>query len=242
MKKIILILIGVFLIAFDGKVEPINEYDIKSAISGRVVLANKNLEAKNLKNELVVKVDDYQNKVDLENLKTNAKLLEKEIKNQEEIVKRKNDIYQRYKNLKTKSKTSKDLKFFDYIASYNQLLSLKSQYSNTLANIKKLQDLINKKSIKISGYLYKLYTQKGDYLTPGKIVAKVYDISKQKIDIYVPIDFDLKGKKVFINGKKSNFKIYKKWIVTDDNYVTSYKVELIGNGLKFGDIVKVELK
>ncbi|EDM23040.1 hypothetical protein [Caminibacter mediatlanticus] len=242
MKKILFFVVVIYLFAFDGKVEPFMEYDIKSAVGGEVVLVNKNLEAKNLKNQIILKVDDYQDKINLENLKINANLLKKQIKNQEEIVKRKKDIYEKYKTLKTKSQTEKDLKFFDYIASYNQLLTLKSQYENTISNIKKLQDTINKKSIKVSGYLYKLYTQKGDYLVPGKLVAKVYDISKQKIDIYVPIDFKLDGKDVYINGKKSNFKIYKKWKVTDENYITSYKVELVGNGLRFGDIVKVDLK
>ena len=62
--------------------------------------------------------------------------------------------------------------------------------------------------------------------------------------IYVPIDEidKIKNKYIYINGKKSEFKIYKIWNVPDTQYVTSYKVELVGNGLKFGDIVKVEFK
>jgi len=72
-------------------------------------------------------------------------------------------------------------------------------------------------------------------------VARGYDISKQKLYIYVPIDKidSIKNKKVYINKKRSNFKIYKIWKIPDDKYITSYKVELIGKGLKFGDIVNV---
>ncbi len=52
----------------------------------------------------------------------------------------------------------------------------------------------------------------------------------------------IKNKVVYINGKKSNFKISKIYKVTDPKYITSYKVELIGNGLKFGDVVRINFK
>lgn len=243
MKKII-IFMACWLFAYDAKVLPFDEYDVKSAVSGKVVYANKNLEAKNLKNKTVVKLDDYQENVDINNTKIQIDILKQEIKNQKAIVKRKKETYLKYKNLKTKSKLEKDLKFYDYMASYNQLLNLTAQLSNLKNNLKKLKDIVNKKNIKISGYLYKLYIDKDDYATPGRLIAKVYDISKQKLYIYVPIDKinSIKNKKIYINSKLSKFKITKIWKVPDEQYVTSYKVELVGNGLKFGDIVDVEFK
>jgi hypothetical protein len=243
MKKLI-IFVAIFLFAYDAKVLPFDEYDVKSAVSGRVVFANKNLEAKNLKNTLIVKIDDYQEKVDINNTLTQINILKQEIKNQKSIVKRKKETYLKYKNLKTKSKLEKDLKFYDYMSAYNQLLNLKSQLSNLKDNLKKLKDIVNKKNIKINGYLYKIYINKNDYATPGKIIAKVFDISKQKLYIYVPIDkIDfIKNKLIYINGKLSNFKITKIWKIPDEKYITSYKVELVGNGLKFGDVVDVEFK
>ncbi len=234
----------VFLFAYEAKVEPFEIYKIKSSVGGEVVKAFKDLEAKNVKNREIVKIDDRQNLIDLKNLQAQVKILNEEIKNQRAIVKRKKDIYEKYKNLKTKSQSEKDMKFYDYTAAKNQLLTLLSQLNSTEANIEKLKDTVSKKNIKVSGYVYKIYVNRGDYVAPGMLIADVYDTSKQKLDIYIPIDEidGVKNKKVYINGKKSNFKIYKIWNVPDTRYVTSYKAELVGDGLKFGEIVKVELK
>jgi hypothetical protein len=80
-------------------------------------------------------------------------------------------------------------------------------------------------------------------VAPGVLIAEVYDISKEKLIIYVPIDkIDIIKKQLLINGKKSNFKVYKVWDVPDSEYITSYKVEIVGRGLKMGDIVKVDFK
>jgi hypothetical protein len=243
MKKIIIFL-ACMLFAYDAKVIPFDEYDIKSAVSGQVVFVNKNFEAKNIKDKIIVKLDDYQEKIDINNTINQINILKQEILNQKEIVKRKKDTFLKYKNLKTKSQVEKDLKFYDYMNAYNQLLNLKQQLENLKNNLKKLKDIVSKKNIKVTGYLYKIYINKNDYATPGRLIAKVYDISKQKLYIYVPIDKinEIKNKKVYINKKLSSFKISKIWKVTDEQYITSYKVELVGNGLKFGDVVDVEFK
>jgi len=244
MKKLIFLMVTVFLFAYEAKVEPFEVYKIKSSVAGEVVQSNKNLEATKVKNALIVKIDDKQNIIDLKNMQAQVKILNEEIINERAIVKRKKRVYEKYKTLKTKSQTEKDLKFYDYMGALNQLLNLQSQFNNTLANIEKLKDTINKKNIKASGYVYKIYVNRGDYVAPGILIADVYDISKQKLTIYVPINEinSIKNKKVYINGKLGDFKISKIWNVPDTQYVTSYKVELIGKGLKFGDIVKVEFK
>ena len=242
--KYLIIFVTVFLFAYEAKVEPFETYHIKAAVNGQVVLSKKNLEAKNLNNKLIVKIDDNVEVNELKNIQNQINILKEEIKNQEEIVKKKKWLYNRYKNLKSKSLEQKDLKFFDYVAAKNQLLNLKSQLSSLYTNLAKTQDLIDKKNIKFTGYLYEIFVEKGDYVNVGRDIALGYDLSKEKIDIYVPIDKidTIKNKKVYINGKKSNFKISKIYKVTDTKYITSYKVELVGNGLKFGDIVKVEFK
>jgi len=244
MKYILYLVLAVFAFSYEAKVEPFDVYKIKSSVAGKIVKSNKTLEAKTINNVVIAKIDDKQNIIDLKNLTLQAKILKEEIANQNETVKRKKTVYEKYKRLKTKSQTQKDLKFYDYTASLNQLLNLKSQLNNTLANIEKLKDIIDKKSIKANGYVYKVYVNKGDYAAPGMLIADVYDVSKQKLTIFVPIDEidSIKNKKIYINSKPSGFKIYKIWNVPDSQYVTSYKVELIGNGLKFGEIVKIEFK
>ncbi|ACM93502.1 conserved hypothetical protein [Nautilia profundicola AmH] len=244
MKKIIFLLGFVFLFAYEAKVEPFDIYKIKASVAGEVVKADKTLEAKNIKDSLIVKIDDKQNLIDLKNLQAQVKILNEEIINQRAVVKRKKRVYEKYQNLKTKSQNEKDMKFYDYMNALNQLLNLESQFNNTLANIQKLKDTISKKNIEVKGYVYKIYVNEGDYVAPGVLIADVYDVTKQKLVIYIPIDESgkLRNKTIYINGKPSNFKIYKVWNVPDTQYVTSYKVELIGNGLKYGEIVSVELK
>ena len=245
MRKIIMLIIwAIFLFGYKAKVEPFEVYNIKAAVNGKVIIANKELEATNIKNKLIVKIDDIANKIDLENLQNQLELLKKQISNQEIVVKRKEEIYKRYEKLKTRSQNEKDLKFFDYISSFNQLINLNSKYSNTLASIKKIKETINKKNIKANGYISKIYVKKDDYVNPGSLIADIYDISKQKLTIYIPIEEinNIQNKEIYINGKKSDFKIYKIWNVTDNKFVTSYKVELVGEGLKFGEIVNIELK
>lgn len=243
MKRLILFL-AVFLFGYEAKVQPFETFVIKAAVSGEVLQTYKNLEAKNLKNALIVKLDDKVEKANLKNIKNQIDFLKEEIKNQEEIVKRKKSIYLRYQKLSSKSVEQKDMKFYDYIASFNQLLNLKKSLSNLNDQTVKIKDLIDKKNIKFSGYLYKITVSKDDYVAPGMQVGLGYDISKEKIDIFVPVGEKnyIKNKIVYINGKKSDFKIYKIWNMTDTKYITSYKVELVGKGLKLGNIVKVEFK
>lgn len=243
MKKMI-VLLAVILFAYDAKVEPYEVYKIKAAASGEVVYANKKAESKLLDNVLIVKIDDTKDKINLRNLNSQIELLKSQIKNQQEIVNRKYAIYKRYKNLRTKSQEQKDAKFFDYVNAKNALLNLKTQLANLTAQRDSTLDTINKKNIKVNGYLYKIYVTAGDFVTNGKEVAEVDDVSKQKLTIYVPIDKieEIKNKSVYINGSLSDFKIEKIWIVPDSKYVTSYRVDLVGSGLRFGEIVKVEFK
>jgi hypothetical protein len=85
---------------------------------------------------------------------------------------------------------------------------------------------------------------KGDYIVPGSLLATTMDINKVKLDIYVPINkiSTIKNKKIYINGKISDFKINKIYKVADEKFVTSYKVEIVGKYPTISDIVKVEFK
>ncbi len=242
--KYLLFFISVVLFAYEAKVEPLHTYHIKAAINGVVVKSAKNLEGENISNKLIIRLDDGVEKNELKNIQNQIKILKEQIKNQEEIVNRKKELYDKYKNLKSKSVEQKDIKFFDYIASKNQLLNLKNQLNSLYTQKAKIKDILDKKNIKFNGYLYSVLVEPGDYVNIGRDLALGYDISKQKLDIYVPIEKinEIKNKNVYIDGKKSNFKINKIFKITDTKYITSYKVELIGNGLKFGEVVKIDFK
>jgi len=231
------------LFGYYGKVEPYQTYNIKADVSGKIIDVNKSSEATNYKG-IVIKIDKYQNKIDLKNLETQLKNYESILKSQQKILDKKYKTYQIYKNLKTKSELDKDLKFYDYQNSIIVLNQTKNTISNLKAQIAKLKDTISKKSIGFKNYIYKIDVNKGDYVTPSMPLAVTMDINKVKIDIYVPInEIDgIKTKKIYINDKLSNFKISKIYKVADSKYVTSYKVEIVGKYPKISDIVKVEFK
>ncbi len=243
MRRVIFVLIFSFLSAYQAQVKPFDTYNVTSSVAGKILEVKKDKEATFYKGVLV-KIDDKQDLIDLKNLNFQIKLTKEEIKNQEEVVKKKKAIYEKYMRLKTKSQEAKNLKFYDYINAKNQLISLKSKLSDLIAKKDKLKDVIDKKNIKVEGYVESIKVKKGEYVSPGKLIAIVDDLSKEKLTIYVPIDRmeNIKNSRVYINGKKSNFKIYKIWKTPDSKFITSYKVELIGNGLKVGEIVRVELK
>jgi len=231
------------LFGFYGKVEPYQIYNIKSDVTGKVIEVNKSAEGKVAKG-IVIKIDDYQNRIDLNNLRTQLKNLKIVQKSQEEIMKIKEKIYSVYKKLKTKSQFDKDNKFFDYQNSKITFFQTNNTISSIKAQIKKLEDTISKKQIAFKNYIYSLNVNMGDFVNFATPIATIMDISKTKIDIFIPIDKieNLKNKRIFINGKLSNFKIEKIYKVSDDKFVTSYKVELVGQYPKISDIVKVSFK
>ena len=237
------LLAGSLLFGYYGKVEPYQTYIIKSDITGKVVEVNKTAEGHIYKG-VVIKIDDYKDKIDLENLKTQLKNFQLILQSQIKIAQKKQKTYEIYKKLKTKSQFDKDLKFYDY---QNSLIAL-NQTKNTIANLKaqiaKLQDTISKKTIRLSHYIYKINVNKGDFVNLALPLATTMDISKVKIDLFIPIDKidSIQNKNIYINGKLSDFKIDKIYKVADSQYITSYKVEIVGKYPTISDIVKVEFK
>jgi len=229
--------------SYYAKVEPIESYNIKADISGKVLDVNRSAISTNYKG-IVIKIDDYQDRINLKSAEVKLKILKNILSSQKEILKRKKRIYETYQKLSSKSQNEKDLKFFDYqnsLIAYNQT---KSNIADLEAKIKILKNSISKKNIHFNNYIYELYVNKGDYVTPANLVAKIMDLSKEKIYIYVPLNKinSIKNKKVYINGKKSNFKIAYIKKVADDKFVTSYKVKLVGNYPTISEIVKVDFK
>jgi multidrug resistance efflux pump len=233
-----------FLWGYQGQVKPANQWTIKSDVPGKVVAVNLNLEGKKGKNRVVIKLDTGDDKIKLKNLQTQLELLRRQINIQAQITNRKRELYNRIKNLQSKTFLDKSQRFFDYTSSENQLLSLKQKLAETSSNIALLKRTIGKKSISTPYYIVKIYPRVGEYVGVGSPLMEVAETDREKITIFVPIEKapQLEGKKVYINGKPSNFKISKIWKVPDQNYITSYRVELTGAGLPIGKVVKVEFK
>ena len=232
----ILLLIATFLFAYQAKVEPIEIYNISAKTNADVIFVQK--EGSYI-NGTFLKQDSKQEEIDLKKIINQIAITKDKINLQKEIVAKKEEIYKRFKRLKTKSLEEKNLKFYDYANAKMQLLNLKNELNSLIATKEKLQDIIEKKSLKAKGYLYKLFVKKGEFAPAGKIVAQIADISKQKVTIYIPINQKIPNK---IKIKNHIFTLYKKITIPDSTYITSYKVEYIGDGLKFGEIVTIKLK
>jgi CYTH domain-containing protein len=242
-RFLIISLAFTFSFAYYAKVEPIESYVIKSDVSGKVIDVNRSAVATNYKG-VVIKVDSYQDEVNLKNYQNQVKNLRNILKAQKEIMLRKKATYESYKKLKSKSTYEKNLKFYEYansLIAYNQT---KNSISNLKAKMATLKDTISKKHIKFKNYIYEIDVHKGDYLNFGTLIAKTMDLSKKKLYIYVPIEKidSIKNKKVYINSKLSNFKIAYIQKIADSKFVTSYKVKLVGNYPKCSEIVKVEFR
>lgn len=242
-----------------AKIEPLEIYSIKSAVNGKVVKSVLSKETKSVDGFEIIKIDsktDIENlrflKTELKNLQNILKINEKVLENLKELSKIKKENFNRIKNLKTKSKFEKDTKLADYLIINNQyqnqkekILNLKNQIANIKYNIKRLEDILEKKSIKVFGYVYKIYVKSGDYVAPGTKLVDVADISKGKIVIYLDKDEieNIENKKIYIDGKETNLWFNKIDKIADPVHISAYRAEILIDAPKiFSKIVKVEIK
>lgn len=241
------------------QVEPFETYHIKSSVAASVTEAKTALEGKNVKNALAVKMDDKSDKIRLKSLIKKRKALLKTLKIEQENltnlrrlkeIKKRN--YERIKNLSTKSQYEKEQRLSDYLNANSLYLNqmskienLKIQLADIESSIGVLKDTIAKKSIYLSGYVYKIYPKKGDFVAMGAPLADVADTSRAKVTLYLDRE-ELKNidkKSIYIDGKRSDVEIYIKKIIPDKVHITQYEVQMIIPKPKiFGNLVKVEIK
>jgi len=230
--SIILIVTHVIAQDYYAKIEPIEIYNIKSAVSGKVIFVNNNFESKIVKDNLLIKIDDKVNKIEL--LQTKNKLL-----NMKGVLKIHTETLKSFNKVSSKSKFDKD----------NQrivILNTKTTINDLKIRIETLKNNINNKNIKISNlYVHNIYVSKDDYVNPGTLLIKAYDLSKGKLEIFVRND-ELKNintKTIIIDGKITNLKISKIFKITDSKHLSSYKVEIIIPEVKqFSKLVKITFK
>ena len=258
---VILVAIGLNASIYYAKVEPLQKYSIKSATSGKVLASVNKLEGRVSNGQIIVHLDDVLNKEDLKNsfnklkiLNEMVKITKKNFENAKKVANIRLRNYNKIKNLKTKSRVEKDNELINSVNAQNQSLSLmsnlenlKSQLDDQKYKIATLKDQINKKSIRVpKGYLvYKLYLQKGDFAGMGSPLVDAYDISMAKLTIFVSKeDYDLaKSGVIYMDGKKTNYKVNKLWKSADTQNISSYKTEILIPAPKvFSKLVKIEFK
>lgn len=244
-----------------ARVEPLQRYIIKADVSGAVLYSAKESEGKFVKDAVIVKLDDSDERVKLADAKEALKLEKESLNLTEELIPELKESYQRLKayfqrlnSVESSSRAQKDQAYStmtgaknQYISAKSKLLLTKEKISQLRSQIDLLQKTISRKSITLHNrYLYSLSVKEGDFVSPGREVVRADDINGSRLVIYLDRD-ELDGvmqKKVYINDKlNKNAKIEKVWSVSDSRYISKYRAEITVNPpLPFSTMVKVELK
>lgn len=223
---------SLFAIEYYAKLEPVNNYVIKSSVSGKIVYTNDKIEGYKANNTLVVKIDSKVHEIELKESKNKLNSLN-------EMLEIEQMNYGRLSKISSRSAFEKDNQKI-------KVLNLKSQRSDLLIKIANLEDIVkNKRLVEKDTYIYNIVVKKGDYVNPGTILYEAKDLSRAKVEIFVPISEveSLEKKTLFINGVKSELKVDKVYKVADAKHISSYKVEIIIPEVKsFSKLVKIEFK
>ncbi|WP_121628060.1 HlyD family secretion protein [Poseidonibacter antarcticus] len=215
-----------------SKLEPIESYKVKAAVSGKVVFSNTKIEGFRAKNSVIIELDSKVNQMDLAQSRSKLSFIN-------EMIKIEDNNYKRLNKVSSKSAFEKDTQKL-------KVINLKSSKADMLINIENLKDTIkNKKLIEKSNYISNISVKEGDYVTPGTLLYESKDLSMGKLEIFVPINDveNLKNMSVYLDGKKSDVKINKIYTVADTQHISSYKVELLVPNVKtFSRLVKIEFK
>lgn len=222
----------IFASEYYAKLEPIESYQIKSAVSGKVIYSNSKIEGLKANNSTIIEIDSMVNKVELEQSRNKLKYID-------EMIKIETNNYDRLNQVSSKSAFEKDTQKL-------KVINLESLKADMIVKIDTLKDIIsNKKLIEKSNYIFNIAVKEGDYVNPGTLLYEAKDLSKGKLEIFVPIAQieEIKNKEIFLNGVKSDIKISKIYEIADSTNISSYKVELILDNAKiFSRLVKIEFK
>ena len=235
MRYLLIVLVflsGSFASEYYAKLEPIESFQVKSAVSGKVIYSNENIEGKKASNTKIIEIDSYVDRIDLEQSRKKLNAIN-------EMMKIEEKNYKRLLKVTSKSGFEKD----------NQkvkVINFQTTKADMLIRIANLRDNIkNKKLIEKRNYIYNIAVKKGDYVNPGTLLYESKDLSRGKLEIYVPIsDIEkIKDKKIYLDGKETDLKIDRIFDVADTKHISSYKLKiLIENPETFSRLVKIEFK
>ncbi len=235
MKPILFFIIPLFVFAkvHYAKLEPYESVTLKSAVSALVMNVDLDAEGSVVDQKRVIYLDDYLDKTNLKTSNENLLILQ-------ETLKRKESYFHRINKLTTASAAQKDDAFYSFA-------SAKTQYLDMQYKIAQLEDSIEKKSIVLHHkYLYEIMVRKGDYVTPGSPLAKIVDASRAKLVLFLDQEelVDIGNKTVYLDDKKTEYKVDKVWKVADEKFISSYRAEIYlpAPESSFSKLIKVEFK
>ncbi len=249
-----------FAKVYYSKVQPYEIRDISSNVSGLVLFTDEDMIGKKLGDKAYIIIDDELDKKELQYvqeklgfLKNMIKINEDVLKNLEKSLEKKQDNYEKIIALRTKSVIEKDKEFYDLVNTQNQLLSTQKEVQNLkvqMADLKLkeayLLRSINDKNLKAKDFvLYSILVKPGKVVGISTPLAQIADTSKALLTIYLDEDdlLNAKEKTVYINGKKTEYKISRVLNIADSKNISKYMAQIIVKAPKiFSKLAKVELK
>jgi len=240
MKKILLLLFicGVLnATTYMGKLEVYRTITVSSEVSGKVIFVNEAKKFSHIKDEeIILEVNTTDEDIELE-------ALNKSLKNQKEILKIQKQNYENKLKVKQLSLYNKNQEKLIYLQTKQIIIDIEKSIEN-------LKSQKSKKRFSVKNlYLASIDIDKGENINIGDKLYSLYDFSKLKIVLYLkPEDLrNIDSKEIYIDGKKSEFKILHISKVKDEFRVSTHKVELVKlntviNNIIFGQIVTVEFR
>ncbi|SFV61064.1 hypothetical protein MNB_SV-3-1047 [hydrothermal vent metagenome] len=263
MKIVLLFLIPLLIFSkvHYAKVEPYEHVMVKSSVSGLVLEADVRAEGTMVEGKSIVHIDDRLDRLNLASVKKSVFLLHQMLDINKDIAKslkssmeRQEEYYHRINKLSTASKTQKDNAYNVFASAKTQYLGIKEKIVNLEKQIldinykiAQLEDIVLKKSLVLEHkYLYKLMVRKGDFVAPGSVLAQVMDTSRAKLVLFLETDEveNIEKKILYLDNKKTDYKVNKIWKVSDEKFISSYRAEIVIPSPKglFSKLMKVEIK
>lgn len=243
-----------------SKVEPYELRDISANVSGVVLSIDENSLGKKLSSKAYIEIDSELDRDELhfstqkiEYLKKNVLLNEKVLLNLERSLNKKRENYEQIKDLKIKSRIEKDREFHElvtnensYLATQKEIINLKTQIADLELRIAQLKRSIKDKTLSAEGFtLYSIDVKVGQVVSVGTPLAKIANVSRGLLSIYLDEE-DVKGAKemiIYLDGKKSPYKIDRLLKIADSKNISKYKAQIIVDAPEiFSKLLKVELK
>ena len=263
MRYLILLLTPIIIFArvHYAKVEPYEDIILKSAVSAQVIEVQNALEGQVVDSDMIIQLDSQLNETELESNRDTLQLLDNMIATNlsikdalQESLSRQEEYYYNISKLGSIPKKKKDSAFYSYISSKTQYLSTQEKIENLSKqqidiryNIERLQDQISKKTIFVHNkFVYKLLVHEGDFVNKGTPLAQLKDLTRAKLVLFLTQEElrDIESKRIYIEGKKTDYTLSKQWSVADEKFISAYRTEIVIDNptYKFSKLVKVEFK
>lgn len=262
--KILITLFLMFTLSYSkvyySKVEPYELRDISSNVSGLVLFIDEDKIGKKLSSKAYIRIDSELDSKELifiedklQYLNDIVKVNSDVLKNLEKSLTRKRENYKRIEDLKFKSVVEKDREYHELVSSENSYLNTQKEIQNLnvqIADLKlrkaHLKRSVKDKNISNKGFvLYEILVKVGQVVGISTPLAKVADTSRAKLTIYLDeVDVaSAKNKIIYINGKKTSYKVSRTLNIADSKNISKYMAQIIIKSPKlFSKLATVELK